>query len=111
MTCEDEDWLGPDPELMDSQRPHGLRFGEGQKRNTAGRPPGSPNRRTIIKRVANKRHKVKLEGHQRSKTTLELVLLMIRNRAARGDIGAYSLQEHLTSRSSESANVHRAVFI
>ena len=98
MTDDHEDWFGPDPEDIGCERPHGVRFGEGQNRNAGGRPPGSPNRNTITKRVANKRHKVKLNGRQRSVTTLELVMLKIRNRAARGDIAAYKLKERLAAR-------------
>ena len=94
------DGLDPDDfEFADSDEearelPHGVRFGEGQKRG-GGRPPGSPNRATIIKRVANKRHKVRLNGKVRSVTTLHLVLRMIATQASNGNIKAFDLQERI----------------
>lgn len=78
--------------------PPGLRFGEGQPPNLGGRPPGSENRKTIIKRVATKRHRIKLDGRPRTKNTLDLVLRAIRTAASRGEVAAFDLQEELKAR-------------
>ena len=78
--------------------PPGLRFGEGQPPNLGGRPPGSLNRKTIIKRVAAKRHRIKLDGRPRTKNTLDLVLRAIRTAASRGEVTAFDLQEDLKGR-------------
>ena len=89
------------------ERPHGVRFGEGQKRGR-GRPPGSPNRSTIVKRVANKRHKIRKDGRARRLSTLELVLEVLRAEALQGNLRAFELQEKLVTRYAEQAKPRRA---
>ena len=49
--------------------------------NLKGRPKGSKNRRTIVKAVANETHTVIENGKHRRRSTLELVLLRLRNMA------------------------------
>ena len=46
-----------------------------------GRPKGAKNRKTIVKTVANEMHSVLENGKRRSRSTLELVLLRLRNMA------------------------------
>ncbi|MBD8678318.1 DUF5681 domain-containing protein [Sphingomonas sp. CFBP 13720] len=76
-----------------SERPHGVRFGEGQPINRRGRPRGSTNIRTMTKRVARERHSVMIDGKRRRKTTLELILLSLKKKAAEGNAKAFRLQE------------------
>ena len=47
--------------------------------NPKGRPKGSKNRKTIVRTVANEMHKVLENGKRRRRSTLELVLLRLRN--------------------------------
>ncbi len=47
--------------------------------NLKGRPKGSKNRKTIVKAVANEMHTVLENGKRRRRSTLELVLLRLRN--------------------------------
>ncbi len=49
--------------------------------NLKGRPKGSKNRKTIVKAVANEMHSVLENGKHRRRSTLELVLLRLRNMA------------------------------
>ncbi len=49
--------------------------------NPNGRPNGAKNRKTIVKTVANEMHTVIENGKRRSLSTLELVLLRLRNMA------------------------------
>ena len=49
--------------------------------NSKGRPKGSKNRKTIVKAVANETHTVAENGKRRRRTTLDLVLLRLRNMA------------------------------
>ena len=49
--------------------------------NSKGRPKGSKNRKTIVKAVANEMHTVAENGKRRRRTTLDLVLLRLRNMA------------------------------
>ncbi len=47
--------------------------------NPKGRPKGSKNRKTIVNAVANEMHSVTENGKRRRRSTLELVLLRLRN--------------------------------
>ncbi len=49
--------------------------------NLEGRPKGAKNRKTIVKMVANEMHSVLENGKRRRRSTLELVLLRLRNKA------------------------------
>lgn len=49
--------------------------------NPRGRPKGSRNRKTIVAEVANEMHTVVENGKRQSRSTLELVLLRLRNMA------------------------------
>ncbi len=65
------------------------RFKEGQSGNRRGRPRGSKNRKTIVREIANEAHAVTEDGQRRQRSTLELILLTLRNRAAEGDVRAF----------------------
>ncbi len=52
--------------------------------NPKGRPKGAKNRKTIVKVVANEMHSVTEAGKRRRLSTLELVLLSLRNMALEG---------------------------
>jgi hypothetical protein len=47
--------------------------------NPKGRPKGAKNRKTIVKMIANEMHNVTENGKHRSRSTLDLVLLRLRN--------------------------------
>ena len=49
--------------------------------NSKGRPTGSKNRKTIVKAVANEMHSLIENGKHRRLSTLDLVLLRLRNMA------------------------------
>ncbi len=49
--------------------------------NLKGRPKGAKNRKTIVKRVANEKHTMLENGKRRRRSTLEIVLLRLRNMA------------------------------
>ena len=49
--------------------------------NSKGRPKGSKNRKTIVKAVANETYTVLENGKRRRRSTLDLVLLRLRNMA------------------------------
>ena len=53
--------------------------------NPKGRPKGSKNRKTIVRSVADEMHSVQENGKRRRLSTLELVLLRLRNLALQGD--------------------------
>lgn len=94
-----------------SERPRGVRFGEGQPINRLGRPRGSPNQRTMTKRVAMQRHKVTIDGKSCRKSTLELVLLSLRKKAAQGDVKGFKLQRSLLQKLAPRQEGRSAVLI
>ena len=53
--------------------------------NSKGRPRGSKNRKTIVKEVASEMHSVTENGKRRRLSTLDLVLLRLRNMALEGN--------------------------
>jgi len=61
------------------------RFKSGQSGNPKGRPRGSKNLRTIVKEIASERHTFTENGHKRSRSTIELMLLALRNHMAEGN--------------------------
>ncbi len=65
------------------------RFKSGESGNRRGRPRGSKNRKTIVREIANEMHTVIEDGQRRRRSTLELMLLALRNRAAEGNVRAF----------------------
>ncbi len=65
------------------------RFKKDQSGNRRGRPRGSKNRKTIVRGIVNEMHTVTEDGQQRSRSTLELMLLALRNLAAEGNVRAF----------------------
>ena len=65
------------------------RFKKDQSGNQKGRPPGSKNRKTIVREISNEMHTVIEDGQRRRRSTLELMLLALRNRAAEGNVRAF----------------------
>lgn len=55
-----------------------------QTGNRKGRPKGAKNRKTIVREIANEMHTVQENGVRRRRSTLELVLLRLRNLAVEG---------------------------
>ncbi len=62
------------------------RFKAGQSGNRRGRPRGSKNRKTIVREIANEAHAVTEDGQRRQRSTLELILLTLRNLMAEGNV-------------------------
>ncbi len=65
------------------------RFKSGQSGNRRGRPRGSKNRKTIVRKIMNEMHTVTEDGRRRRRSTLELMLLALRNLVAAGNVRAF----------------------
>jgi Family of unknown function (DUF5681) len=78
--------------------PRNRRFKPGQSGNRRGRPRGAQGRREIVQRVAFETHTVIEQGERRCRSTLELILLFLRNRAATGDVRAFQAASELLTR-------------
>jgi len=63
-----------------------------QSGNMKGRPKGSKNRKTIVREVALEAHNIVENGRRRRLTTIELVLLCLRNMALK-DKNARAFEE------------------
>lgn len=65
------------------------RFKPGRSGNPKGRRKGSENRKTILAQVMGEMHEVVENGKRRRRSTLTLILLSLRNRAAEGEVRAF----------------------
>ena len=73
-------------------------FTPGKSANPNGRSIGARGRRTVARVVANELHDVKIDGMPPRLSTLELVLLTLRNEAVKGNVGAIQLVESLVTK-------------
>ena len=67
------------------QPPRHTQFTKGHSGNLKGRPKGSQNVSTILRRAARRRVKVTCNGVSRFVTTLEAAVIQLLNQAAAGD--------------------------
>ena len=74
------------------------RFWRGQSGNPKGRPPGARGRKLIVNDFARELHWVMERGVRVRRSTLELVLLTIRNLALQGDRRAFIALHKLSQR-------------
>jgi hypothetical protein len=63
----------------------GRRFQPGQSGNPSGRPAGARSRALVVKAVMAEVHEVGIGSHRRKLTTLDLILLRLRQRALSGE--------------------------
>jgi hypothetical protein len=75
--------------LVSAPGPKDSRFKPGCSGNLKGRPPGAKNRKKILEEIANEMHWVVEGDERRRRSTLELVLLSLRNRAIEGNVKAF----------------------
>lgn len=97
------------PELADSavsvgDPPLVRRFKKNQSGNPRGRPKGSKNRKTIIRKIANEMHTITEDGKPRVCSTLELALLTLRNLAAEGNVSAVAAYDRLYAKYNPPRN-------
>lgn len=58
-----------------------------------GRPKGSPNMKTMLKRIIEQKHHYTSNGESKSLTTLELIVMLLRQEAMKGNIKAINLRD------------------
>src|SRR5262249_40670441 len=75
--------------------PRRTRFRPGRSGNPKGRPKGAEGLKTIVKHVADEKHRVVEQGKVRWRTNLELVLMTVRACALKGDAKAFQLWHEL----------------
>lgn len=74
------------------------RFKPGKSGCRRGRPRGSRGRKQIVQEIAAETHVVIEDGKRRRRTTLDLVLLSLRNSAAQGNVSAFRVCHELLQR-------------
>jgi hypothetical protein len=80
--------------------PPETRFSPGQSGNPRGRPRGAKGHKQIVRKIANEMHWVVEDGKRRRRSTLELVLLQLRNLAAQGNVQAFRACRNLSAKYS-----------
>jgi Family of unknown function (DUF5681) len=85
---------------------HG-RFKPGQSGNPRGRPRGAKGRNQTVAKIANEMHWVIEDGDRRRRSTLELIVLQLRNLAAQGNVQAFRAYHTLLARYSPQATETR----
>jgi hypothetical protein len=92
--------------------PKHSRYKKGESGNPGGRPRGSKNRKNIVMKIMMETA-IYREGEKRKEATkLELLLRVVKTKAAKGDMIALDLYEHLLGRSAiEEEQPQRAVLI
>ena len=78
--------------------PEHTKFKPGETANRRGRPRGARGRKQVVRQIAGEMHVVREGGKRCRRTTLELVLFMLRNEAAKGNVQAFNLSHELQQR-------------
>ena len=89
------------------------RFKPGRSGNPRGRRRGSKNRKMIVRAIAGEVHTVREDGRALRRTTLELVLLSLRNLVLEGNVRAFHFYSDTLAKyepQSPSAKLACAVF-
>lgn len=69
--------------------------------NPSGRPKGAKGRKAIIRQIANESREYSEGGVRRRASTLEIIVMAVRNRAAQGDLRALNLFDFLSGEGGE----------
>lgn len=94
----EESGATPDPSTAKKKPPRGRRFKKGESGNPFGRPSGARDRAKILATVASEEHVVGEGRKKRRLTTLELMLLRLRQHALGGKVRAVRLYHHYLQR-------------
>jgi hypothetical protein len=78
--------------------PKATRFKPGRSGNPRGRPKGAKGHKQIVEEIAGEMHNVMEGDTMRRYSTLELILLSLRNRAAAADVRAFKAYTDLHAR-------------
>jgi hypothetical protein len=87
------------------------RFRPGRSGNPRGRPRGAKGHTQIVRKIANEMHSVDEDGKHRSRSTLELVLLQLRNLAAQGSVQAFRAYNDLIAKYSPQETERRLGYL
>ena len=92
--------------------PRHSRFKRSQSGNPRGRPRGARGHKQTVAKIANEMHWVVEAGDRRRRSTLELIVLQLRNLAAQGNVQAFRAYHSLHARySPEGTETRRGYMI
>lgn len=83
----------------------------GPSPNPRGRPPGARDRRSITRKVAEEARSYTEGGRRKRSTNFELVIMTVRNGAAKGDLNAIALYDWLEGQHRTDDPIPKAVLI
>lgn len=83
-------------------------FQKGQSGNPSGRPKGAKGKRQIAERVLLEKHEVVERDRKVQRTTLELILLTLRNKSFEGSNRAFKDIEKLAAKYDPQPQTQRA---
>ena len=87
------------------------RFRPGRSGNPAGRPKGARDRGSTVRQIALETYTVRQDGERQKRTTLELVLLSLRNLAVSGNVRAFRANHELLQRYAPQQPVEQGGFL
>ena len=87
------------------------RFTPGRSGNLRGRPRGAKGHKQIVSKIANELHWVGEDGKRHRRSTLELVLLQLRNLAAQGNVQAFRAYDSLLAKYSPQGTEMRGGYM
>jgi hypothetical protein len=87
--------------------PRHSRFKPGHSGNPRGRPRGARGHKQIVAKIVNEMHWVVEDGDRRRRSTLDLIVLQLRNLAAQGNVSAFRAYHTLLARYSPEATETR----
>ena len=74
------------------------RIKPGERRNPRGRPKGTRNYKTILQEIAYETHTITEDGKSRRVSTIELVLMSLKNLAMNRNVRAFRLMQDFEQR-------------
>lgn len=97
-TWNDAEQAAPNDSVGYCQPPKHTRFKPGQSGNRRGRPRGAKSKKKIVEEALNEMHWVMENGVRRRRSTIDLILLSLRNRAIEGNMKAFKVMQHLSTK-------------
>jgi Family of unknown function (DUF5681) len=87
------------------------RFKSGQSGNLRGRPRGARGKKNILEEILQETHWVTENGVRRQRSTFDLVIISLRNRAIEGNLRALRAIEQLGARFAPRESEEQSVIL
>lgn len=101
----------PKPRTGYKAPPAAHQFKKGKSGNPRGRPKGAKGKRQIVEKVLLERHDVVEHGRKVQYTTLELILIMLRDKSFEGNTPAFKELEKIAAKYVPQLPARRAGYL